>query len=71
MEKTTIEKTKVTWIDKRDRMPTEDDADRWLCVLAWSPNLGCTIVNWQNFENYGGHLTHWARMPERPEVEEC
>lgn len=66
MEKGTIEETRIHWIDICETMPTQDDADAYGCVLAWSRMNGCIIVNWRNFKHYGCYLSHWARMPEEP-----
>lgn len=57
----------IPCVDKQERMPTEEDADRNRCILAWHVLNGWIPTTPAAFAQYGTYLTHWARMPEPPE----
>ena len=56
----------MRWIDKRERMPTEADADGQGCVLAWHRYQGVVILNVHNVIDYGSYVTHWMKTPAKP-----
>lgn len=57
----------VRWVDKRERMPTREDADAQGCVLVWDINNGVMITGVNNHYGVGrSPVTHWATPPEGP-----
>ena len=56
----------MRWIDKREHMPTEADADDQGCVLAWHRYQGVVVLNVHNVANYGSYVTHWMKTPAKP-----
>lgn len=57
----------IMWIPKKDRMPTEADADPYGCVLIWDRLNGAKITGWRNTQELSREaVTHWARLPEGP-----
>lgn len=59
----------IQWIDKTERMPEAEDADAQGCVLVWDKNNGAMVAGYRNPLGLGrSSVTHWARLPERPEV---
>lgn len=59
----------VIWIDKTERMPTADDADEYGCVLIYDTLNGIMISGYKNTQNISRWpVTHWARMPEAPNI---
>lgn len=57
----------IPCVDKRDRMPTDEDADKNRCILAWHVLNGWIPTTPAAFAQYGTYLTHWALMPDPPE----
>ena len=60
----------IHWVDKRERMPTEKDADEHGTILAYHTLNGTVPSTPKAFVQYGTYMTHWARMPEPPEGKE-
>lgn len=57
----------IMWIPKKDRMPTEADADPYGCVMIWDRLNGAKITGWRNTQELSREaVTHWARLPEGP-----
>ena len=57
----------IEWINKYDRMPGEDDADAYGCVMIWDRLNGARITGWRNAQELGREaVTHWAVLPEGP-----
>lgn len=55
----------VEWIDKRDRLPTAEDASRAGEVLVWHRKLG-TLAAWWGIVAVSRYITHWTRLPGGP-----
>lgn len=59
--------SELMWIPKKDRMPTEADADPYGCVMIWDRLNGAKITGWRNTQELGREaVTHWSRLPEGP-----
>lgn len=54
-----------TWIDKKERLPTEDDADGEGVVLAWHRYQGTMLTGWFRVAD-DNMFTHWQHVPEPP-----
>ena len=54
------------WIDVRDRMPAESDADRSGRVLVWHAMNGVMVTGWWRLEE-NCYITHWMHTPGKPE----
>ena len=54
------------WVDKRERMPMEEDCDAQGCVLAWHKFSGADVVSLHVFRRFGTMYSHWMRTPEGP-----
>lgn len=58
------------WIVKTDRLPTEEDADEWDCVLVWHIYNGCQMLGWNNpMLKSSTYITHWMKPPDMPKEE--
>lgn len=53
------------WIHSEERMPTQDDADKWGCVLVWHTYQGPMITGWKQVKQ-NSFMTHWRRTPRPP-----
>ena len=54
------------WIPVSERMPTEADADRQGCILAWHEYQGVIVLHIHNMTNFGRFITHWMPTPAAP-----
>ena len=55
------------WIDKRERPPTQKDADPWNCVIVWHRYQGCMITGWK-YAVESDLITHWRHTFPKPEA---
>lgn len=55
------------WVSLKERVPGEADGDPQKCVLVWHELSGCLIWRIENIP-FCGFLTHWMRLPDRPET---
>lgn len=53
------------WISATTRKPTQEDADKTNCVLAWHRYSGLMVVGWHQF-GWNRFLTHWKPAPDPP-----
>lgn len=59
--------TVTTWVDKRQRMPGQDDADPYGCIMIWDRLNGAKITGWRNTQELNREaVTHWAALPAGP-----
>lgn len=62
--------TCVLWIDRRKRLPTREDADKYGCILAFNVHEGMHLSNPENYNRYGGLCEpYWAHTPAEPEMD--
>ena len=54
-----------TWIDKNERLPTEQDADGDGLVLVWHRYQGTMITGWFQIKE-STMFTHWQKAPDPP-----
>lgn len=54
------------WIPAAEHMPTEADADKQGCVLAWHEYQGVIVLHIHNMTNFGTFITHWMPTPAPP-----
>ena len=60
------------WTAKSERLPTEEDADEWGCVLVWHLYNGCQMLGWNNpMLKSSTYITHWMRPPHMPGRDEA
>ena len=60
----------VEWIDRRERLPGEEDADKYGCILAFNVHVGMHMSNPENYIRYGGVCEpFWARTPREPDID--
>lgn len=58
----------IGWIKKADRLPAEQDADPWGCVLVWHVYNGVQLLGWHNpMLMTSRYITHWMSPPAAPE----
>ncbi len=57
---------KSEWIDVRDRMPEDRDADSTGRVLVWHTLNGCMMTGWHRLSE-NRFITHWQKPPKGPE----
>ncbi len=58
----------MKWISKATRLPTQQDADPWGCVLVWHIHNGVQTLGWQNpMLKSSKYITHWMTPPPAPE----
>jgi len=51
------------WIPVSERMPTEEDGDRYGLVLKWDSITGSVQVDsWNHFGTHNVCFTHWQRI---------
>lgn len=53
------------WIPREERLPTQEDADEFNCVLVYHVYQGEMITGWFNVAN-NRFISHWARTVEHP-----
>lgn len=53
------------WVNKRDQVPTEDDADARGEVLVWHRKHGVMVSAWWIVES-SLEFTHWMQTPAGP-----
>lgn len=53
------------WIPREVRMPTEEDADQFHCVMVWHVFQGLMVTGWFNVAD-NRFISHWARTAEPP-----
>lgn len=57
--------SKIDWIDKDERLPTQADADVYGCLVAWHQYNGLTVTGWRRvLENE--LIVAWAHTPAGP-----
>lgn len=62
-----MERERMAWTDKRERLPTQQDADPWGCVLVWHIHNGAQTLGWQNpMLKSSKYITHWMTPPPGP-----
>lgn len=54
------------WIDKKERMPQEKDADKQSCVIVWHKYQGAMVTGWMRARD-SEFITHWMPTPEGPD----
>ena len=54
------------WIDVRERMPREKDADSTGRVMVWHVLNGVMMTGWHRVSE-NRFITHWKPSPEGPE----
>ena len=60
----------VLWIDRRKRLPTREDADKYGCILAFNVHEGMHLSNPESYNRYGGLCEpYWAHTPAEPEMD--
>lgn len=60
----------VVWIDRRERLPTREDADKYGCILAFNVHEGMHLSNPESYNRYGGLCEpYWAHTPAEPEMD--
>ncbi len=60
---------KIRWIDRGDRLPTADDADRWGCVLALHSMQGAIVTHWKLVEG-NRFIYAWTHTPKGPHIKD-
>lgn len=53
------------WIDRDERLPTEQDADVFRCVMVWHVYNGLMVTGWFNVAG-NRFISHWMRTVPRP-----
>lgn len=56
------------WINKKDRLPTAEDADPQGCVLVWHTFNGLMVTGWFQVER-GVFLNYWQPAIPGPKEE--
>lgn len=54
------------WIDRDERLPTEEDADVQGCVIVWHVYNGIMVMGWFNVP-HNRFVSHWLPAIPRPE----
>lgn len=54
-----------SWIDVKQRKPTEHDADVYNCVLFYHEFQGAMVTGWHQYQ-YNRFFTHWRPTPPPP-----
>ncbi len=57
------------WVKTSDRLPTKDDVDSRMNVMAWHTWYGAEIVDYGVILDDPAMYIWWAPMPSLPEVE--
>lgn len=55
----------IEWIRTTDRMPTQQDADDFGCVIAWHEMGGLMVMGWHRVAE-NRFIVAWAPTPEGP-----
>lgn len=54
------------WIDRDERLPTEEDGDAQGCVIVWHVYNGAMVTGWNNVP-HNRFISHWLPALPRPE----
>lgn len=55
----------MKWIEKAERLPEQQDANEWGCVIVWHTYQGVMVTGWRNAKE-NSFVTHWMHAIPGP-----